>query len=162
LLYGLLEARRTVVNGLTETEALRPPLLMSVEDYTRLTALAGVIRIRNPLVARLLLEETDRAEVVPAERVPAGVVAVGSMVEFRDAATGEARRVQVVLPGEADIAEGRISVLSLVGAGLMGLSEGQSIDWPTQDGRLRRLTVLRVEAPVLKAGSGAADALVLA
>ncbi len=139
------------MDGLTETEALRPPLLMPAEDHTRLTALAGVIRIRSPFVARLLLEETDRAEVVPAEQVPADVVAVGSEVEFRDAAAGETRRIQVVLPHEADIAEGRVSVLSLVGAGLVGLSEGQSIDWPTQDGRLRRLTVLRVEAPVPKA-----------
>jgi len=142
----------------TETGALRPPLLMSTGDHARLVALAGVTVRRSPLVARLLLEEADRAEVVPAgRRVPTGVVALGSVVEFRDAATGETRRVQVVLPGEADIAEGRISVLSLVGAGLMGLSEGQSIDWPTQDGRLRRLTVLRVCAPPpAKAGSGAA------
>jgi regulator of nucleoside diphosphate kinase len=151
LLYRLLEARRTVVKGRTETEALRPPLLMSVEDHARLTALAGVIRIRNPLVARLLLEETDRAEVVPAEQVPADVVAVGSVIEFRDAVAGEMWRVQMVLPGEADIDAGRISILSLVGAGLIGLSQGQTIDWPTQDGRLRRLTVLRVEAPVPKA-----------
>jgi regulator of nucleoside diphosphate kinase len=132
----------------TEMRALRPPLLMSTGDHARLVALAGVIARRSPLVARLLLEEADRAEVMPADgRVPTGVIALGSVVEFRDAATGETRRVQVVLPGEADIAEGRISVLSLVGAGLMGLSEGQSIDWPTQDGRLRRLTVLRVDAP---------------
>ncbi|TCZ59768.1 nucleoside diphosphate kinase regulator [Roseicella aquatilis] len=132
----------------TETAALRPPLLMSMGDHDRLVALAEVAARRSPLVARLLQEETDRAEVVPAGgQVPAGVVALGSVAEFRDAATGETRRVQLVLPGEADIAEGRISVLSLVGAGLVGLSEGQSIDWPTQDGRLRRLTVLRVGAP---------------
>lgn len=135
------------MNERIEAEALRPPLLMSEEDHARLVGLAGVTTRRNPLVARLLMEEADRAEVVPAGRVPASVVAMGSMVEFRDATTGEARRVQVVLPGEADIAEGRISVLSLVGAGLMGLSQGQSIDWPTQDGRVRRLTVLRVEGP---------------
>jgi regulator of nucleoside diphosphate kinase len=87
---------------------------------------------------------------------------LGSVIEFRDAAAGETWRVQVVLPGEADVDARRISILSLVGAGLIGLSQGQTIDWPTQDGRLRRLAVLRVEAPVPKAGSGAADALVLA
>lgn len=140
----------------TETGALRPPLLMSARDHDRLVGLAEAVMQRNPLVARLLMEEADRAEVVPAGRLPAGVVAVGSLVEFRDEATGEARRVQVVLPGQADIAEGRISVLSLVGAGLMGLSEGHSIDWPTQDGRLRRLTVLRV-APAAEAGEDAGD-----
>src|SRR3954454_2588992 len=131
---------------------------MSVGDHARLVALAGVTARRSPLVARLLLEEADRAEVISAGgQVPTGIVALGSAVEFYDAATGKTRRVQVVLPGEANIAEARISVLSLVGAGLMGLSEGQSIDWPTQDGRIRRLTVLRVGAPPpAKAGSGAA------
>jgi regulator of nucleoside diphosphate kinase len=143
------------VNERTEAEALRPPLLMSAEDHAKLVALAAVTTKRNPLVARLLMEEADRAEVVPAGEVLADVVAVGSLVEFRDTTTGEARRVQVVLPGEADIAEGRISVLSLVGAGLMGLSQGQSIDWPTQDGRLRRLTVLRVDAPPPVGGAAA-------
>jgi regulator of nucleoside diphosphate kinase len=147
------------MNERMEAEALRPPLLMSAEDHARLVALAGVITRRDPLVARLLQEEADRAEVVPARQRPTDVVAVGSAVEFRDAATGETRRVRVVLPGEAAIAEGRISVLSLVGAGLMGLSEGQSIDWPTQDGRLRRLTVLRVhEHPGDGSGTGAAAA----
>ncbi|HWX50686.1 MAG TPA: nucleoside diphosphate kinase regulator [Roseomonas sp.] len=130
-----------------EVEALRPPLLLSAEDHAHLVALAEGTARRNPLVARLLLEETDRADVVPARQLPADVVAVGSVVEFRAAHAGEERKVQLVLPGEADIALGRISVLSLVGAGLLGLSEGQSIDWPTQDGRLRRLTVLRVHAP---------------
>jgi regulator of nucleoside diphosphate kinase len=143
-----------------ETAALRPPLLMSEEDHARVVALAGVTRIRNPLVARLLIEEAERADVVPAGKVPANVVAVGSWVEFRDA-TGETRRVQVVLPGEADIEEGRISVLSLVGAGLIGLSRGQSIDWPTQDGRLRRLTVVSVEAAASGAGAGTGQAKAL-
>jgi regulator of nucleoside diphosphate kinase len=140
------------MNKEIETRVLRPPLLMSAGDHARLVGLAGVTMRRNPLVARLLMEEADRADVVPTGRVPAGVVAVDSVVEFRDATTGEVRTVQVVLPGEADIAEGRISILSLVGAGLMGLSQGQSIDWPTQDGRLRRLTVLRVDPPPPETG----------
>jgi regulator of nucleoside diphosphate kinase len=146
------------MTGKDEAEALRPPLTMSTEDHAKVLALAAVTVRRNPLVARLLTEEADRAEVVSVGQVPASVVTVGSVVEFRDAA-GEARRVQVVLPGEADIAEGRISILSLVGAGLIGLSQGQSIDWPTQDGRLRRLTVLRVDPPAPDGASGSATAV---
>lgn len=150
------------MNEGTETGPLRPPLLMSAEDHARLVALAGVTTRRNPLVARLLMEETDRAEVVPAGQVPPGVVGVGCVVDFRDTATGETQQVQVVLPREADITERRISVLSLVGAGLIGLSQGQSIDWPTQDGRLRRLTVLRVDGPPSKVGGGAGTAATVA
>jgi regulator of nucleoside diphosphate kinase len=124
-------------------EALRPPAMLSVEDRTSLVTLAGVMLRHSQLVARLLIEEADRAEVVPACRRRRGRLARG----FRDAVTGEALWVRMaVLPGKADIVDGRISVLPLVGAGLVGLSERQSTDWPTQDGRLRRLTVLRVEA----------------
>src|SRR5690242_12347993 len=112
------------MQGKVGVEAMRPPVVLSDGDHARLVALAEVMVRRSPLVARLLLEEADRAEVVPAGHLPAGVVALGSRVEFRDAATGEARLVQLVLPGEADIGQGRISVLSLVGAGLVGLAEG--------------------------------------
>lgn len=124
----------------------RPPLLMSVEGQIQLVALADAAARRHPLASRLLHEEADRTELVPAADLPSTTVALGSLVEFRDSGAGETRSVRLVLPGEADIAAGRVSVLSLVGAGLIGLSEGQSIDWPTQDGRMRRLTVLRVSA----------------
>ncbi|TCH96606.1 nucleoside diphosphate kinase regulator [Roseococcus sp. SYP-B2431] len=130
---------------MTQPLALRrPPLLMSIEGQIQLVALADAAARRHPQVASLLHEEADRTELVAAAELPATTVALGSLVEFHDAGTGERRAVRLVLPGEADIAEGRVSVLSLVGAGLIGLSEGQSIDWPTQDGRMRRLTVLSV------------------
>jgi len=126
----------------------RPPLLMSVEGQLQLVALADAAARRHPLVASLLHEEADRTELVTAAELPPTTVALGSVVDFHDAGTGETRTVRLVLPGEADIAEGRVSVLSLVGAGLIGLSEGQTIDWPTQDGRMRRLTVLRVQPAI--------------
>jgi regulator of nucleoside diphosphate kinase len=44
----------------------------------------------------------------------------------------------------ANIAEGRISVLTPVGTALLGLTAGQSISWLTRDGRRQTLTVLSV------------------
>jgi regulator of nucleoside diphosphate kinase len=63
---------------------------------------------------------------------------------------GEDRQVTLVYPGEADIAEGKISILTSIGAALIGLSSGQSIDWTTRDGRVHRL---RVETVVQQATS---------
>lgn len=125
----------------------RPPILLSEDEHGILVGLAMSGARRNPEAARLLLEEADRARLVPDARLPADVVALGSHVTFTDEASGVTRTVQVVLPAEADIGQGRVSILSLVGAGLIGLRAGQSIDWPTQDGRLRRLTVKDVAAP---------------
>ena len=58
------------MNEEATSQDLRPPLLMSEEDYTRLSGLARAIAKRSPLVARLLAEEVDRADVVPAGQVP--------------------------------------------------------------------------------------------
>ena len=124
----------------------RPPIIMSDSEHGILVGLAMRGARRNPDAARLLLEEADRARLVPEARLPADVVALGSLVTFTDGGTGVARSVRLVLPAEADISQGRVSILSLVGAGLIGLRAGQSIEWPTQDGRLRRLTVTEVSA----------------
>jgi regulator of nucleoside diphosphate kinase len=53
--------------------------------------------------------------------------------------------VLLVYPGEADIAAGKVSVLTPIGTALIGLAEGQSILWQTRTGAAKRLTVLKVE-----------------
>jgi regulator of nucleoside diphosphate kinase len=55
--------------------------------------------------------------------------------------------VQLVLPENADINTGRISVLTPVGAALIGLSPGQAMEWLGNDGKKRFLTVLAVSRP---------------
>src|SRR3546814_4104120 len=65
-------------------------------------------------------------------------------VEFVDEASEATRIVQLVYPRQADIAANRISILTPVGAGLIGLREGQSILWPDREGNERRLTIGKV------------------
>ena len=60
--------------------------------------------------------------------------------------TGQARRVTLVYTVEADTDLGRVSVLTPVGAALIGLAAGQSIDWTARDGRMHRLTLEGVES----------------
>ena len=54
-------------------------------------------------------------------------------------------RVTLVFPEDADIAEKRISIMTPIGAALIGLTEGQSITWPSRTGEIHRLQVLSVE-----------------
>jgi transcription elongation GreA/GreB family factor len=71
-------------------------------------------------------------------------VRMQSHVRFRDESTGQVRDVQLVYPGEADPAHGRISILTPVGTALIGLTEGQSIRWKDRGGKNKCLTVLNV------------------
>jgi regulator of nucleoside diphosphate kinase len=69
---------------------------------------------------------------------------MGCEVAFRDETTGKVQTVTLVYPGEADIAQGKVSVLTPIGTALIGLAAGQSITWETRTGGVRRLTVLKV------------------
>ena len=122
----------------------KPSIIVSHTDQRRLTTLATDALERFPEIAEELLSEMERADVVTAEAVPPNVVQMGSGVVFQSD-NGEMRRVSLVFPGQADIAAGRISILTPIGTALIGLSEGQSIAWKTRDGRSRRLTILTVE-----------------
>lgn len=114
-----------------------------------LTNLAISVEDRLPQVSELLLDEIGRATVRRADAIPADVVTMRATVEFLDEASGNTHTYQLVYPKEADISAGRISILTPVGAGLIGLKEGQSILWPDRDGHERTLTIVKVnrEAP---------------
>ena len=104
-------------------------------------------RTRSPDVAETLLWPNSTA--LASSKTAASrrwVVRMGSTLRFTSD-LGEDRRVTLVFPGEADIAQGKVSMLTPIGAALIGLSAGQSIDWTARDGRVHRLTVETVEAP---------------
>lgn len=124
----------------------KPSIILGEDDYNRLTGLAEAVEDRQPDIAEELQAEIDRARVVADGKVPADVVRMGSTVEYQ-ADDGPAKRVTLVFPGDADIASGRISILTPIGIALIGLSKGQSISWTARDGRPHHLTILNVEQP---------------
>lgn len=123
----------------------RPQIQIRETDVERIRNLAIEAEERLPQVAELLLGEVNRAKVVQDSRLPADVVAMQSTVKFLDETSGVERTLQLVYPQEADIEAGRISILSLVGAGLLGLRPGQSISWPNRSGKQRALRILEVD-----------------
>lgn len=124
--------------------AHRPPIHMIDSEAETLTNLAIGAEDRQPDVSEMLLQEIGRAHLHPPAKIPVDVVTMLSTVEFTDKATGATRTLQLVYPRDADIAEGRISILTPVGAGLIGLRAGQSIIWPDRHGRERILTIEKV------------------
>ena len=123
----------------------RPKLIIDDRAYPRLLALAERARERVPELAERLLEEIERADVRALAEMPADVVTLGSEVTFRrDDRTEE---VQIVTPEEADIDRRRISVLTPVGAALLGLRVGQRIAWDMPAKRSAVLEVVAVRQP---------------
>jgi len=126
--------------------SLSPRIVMGHSDHRLLIVLAMAGLGHSADDADGLLYELERAEVVDDEALPADAVRMGSTVRYRTNGVAE-REVTLVFPKDADIAEGRISVLTPVGTALLGLSPGQSITWLTRDGRKQMLTVVAVTPP---------------
>lgn len=128
----------------TITGGRKPPISMTRSDHQSLSRLAESRAARDAVATEQLVAELDRARLVEERLIAADVVRMGSTLRFTTD-TGEDRTVTLVFPGEADIAMGKISILTPIGAALIGLSASQSIDWTSRDGRVHRLTVERVE-----------------
>jgi regulator of nucleoside diphosphate kinase len=110
----------------------RPAPIISERDLRRLKSLP---------IDEQLAGELERAVVVPADEIPEDVVTIDSRVVFVDETTGKQRYVRIVDPMNADLAQLQVSVLAPVGAALLGLPVGGSIDWRFPDGKTRRLRV---------------------
>ncbi len=123
-----------------------PAITLGAADFSRLDQLASVAEYKLPEVATFLGKELERARVVPPREVAADVVTMGSRVLFEDDA-GEKHDVTLVYPEDADMEEHRMSVLTPVGAALIGLKVGQSIHWRTRSDEDRTLKVLKVTQP---------------
>jgi regulator of nucleoside diphosphate kinase len=129
-----------------------PRIIVSETEEHLLTLLATGAELtrRSEDVARTLLSEMERADVISDKAMPADVVRMSSRVEF-EIDGGSPRQVELVFPIDADIGEGRISVLTPIGAALIGLSPGQMMMFRGRDGRPHKLRVISVLQPVARA-----------
>lgn len=128
----------------------RPPIHVLAQESDLVAGLALKVEHRQPVVAAMLLEEIERAELHDSDTMPADAVRLGSGISFMDERAGSVRSVHLVLPVDANISEGRISILTPVGAALYGLRAGDAIDWPDIDGNERRITIVKVSQPTTK------------
>lgn len=78
--------------------------------------------------------ELDRADVVEPQEIPPTVVTMNSTVKFRVHSSQEEFQLTLVYPKDVDQSGGTISVLAPVGSALLGLSQGDEIEWPKPGG----------------------------
>lgn len=124
--------------------AVRPRIVVTAGEHAVLTGLAEKAIERDSPIGEYLVEELSRASIVPDDDCSPTIVRMGSTVTYREDASGRVRTVTLVYPREANIDQQRISVLTPIGAALIGLSPSQTIEWPTPGGGMETLTVMDV------------------
>lgn len=120
------------------------PIYITPDDYSKLRLLLATAAQSNPTAGlRTLREELDRAAITQPSDLPAGVVTMGSAVEFQDLATNEVEEYTIAFPDRANVEAKRLSILAPIGTALIGCREGDVVSWSTPGGT-RQLKILRV------------------
>ncbi len=99
-------------------------------DHVRLTKLTAA----SPAADQAVEATLDGAELVSPQQVAPDVVTMYSQVLLTDVRSGSESEITLCYPADADPAAGRVSVLSPVGASLLGLRVGAIARWRTPAG----------------------------
>jgi len=142
LLLPPTRPRNTTLRLPTSPTMSLPKITITKLDLQRLGSLLQEVPTRDERAVERLDEELARAQVVEPQVAPDDLVTMNSRVRYVDEVAGVTREITLVYPDDADRDGSRVSVLSPVGSALLGLRVGQTIEWPTVNGRRGRFRVL--------------------
>ena len=120
-------------------------IYLKESEYNLLLKLLDRVEYTDNIAA--LEDELSRAKVVPSRKLGKDIVCLNARVTYVDEESGQQTSVQLVLPADASVQDGRISVLSPVGSALLGLKANGYIEWPLPSGKLKKLSIVEVIPP---------------
>jgi regulator of nucleoside diphosphate kinase len=123
---------------------MKPPITISTLDADRLESLIGASWPDGDSIRCALQGELARADIVEPQDMPPGVVTMNSTVRFEIDAPDEQFCLTLAYPKDMDQLSNGISILTPIGTALLGLSVGDTIDWPRPGGQQLKVRLLEV------------------
>ncbi|MFI9459478.1 nucleoside diphosphate kinase regulator [Acinetobacter sp. NPDC052428] len=121
----------------------KPNIILSEQDLHRLeTMLENQSKLSETMIR--LEDELARAEVVEPKEIASNIVTMHSRVLLTIAPSTETVEVTLVYPHEFKGEKGQVNVIAPIGAAILGLAEGQTIEWPQPDGHAMKVTIEKV------------------
>ncbi|OTG80077.1 transcription elongation factor GreAB [Acinetobacter sp. ANC 4558] len=121
----------------------KPNIIISEQDLNRLETMLEHQKIQT-VTMQHLEDELARAEVVNATVVPINVVTMNAKVAITIAPSITPIEVTLVYPHDFNGDKGQVNILAPVGAAILGLAEGQDIEWPQPDGHIMKVRIEKV------------------
>lgn len=122
----------------------RPKVILSTIDAARLERLLESLPSSAIPDKADLEAELARAEVMDPKDIPPSVVTMNSTVKFKVETSTEEFCLTLVYPKDVNPSGGTISILAPVGSALLGLSQGDTIEWPRPGGGMQKVQIQEV------------------
>jgi regulator of nucleoside diphosphate kinase len=127
-------------------EALTLDRTLTELDHVRLLNLVRRDRRHDgsPTPRQPIEDVLDACAIVASRQAPPDVVTMYSQVMLQDTESGERSKLTLCYPADAEPAAGFVSVLSPVGASLLGLTVGSVARWSTPAGEQRAAEITAI------------------
>lgn len=110
-------------------------IIVNNRDFTKLTQIINDTQAHGGnQYLKNLAAELSNALLLDPEKIPADVITMNTKVSFIDINESEEFVYTIVYPEEADIEQGRLSVLAPIGTALLGYRVGDEIAWSVPAG----------------------------
>jgi regulator of nucleoside diphosphate kinase len=130
----------------------QPNIMITELDLERLEKLIESLP-KDSFPGKVALEsELSRADVVGSHDIPDTVVTMNSTVRFKVNESKEEFSLTLVYPKDANSSERTLSILAPVGSALLGLNQGDEIQWPKPDGSMMTVRIEEVMYQPERAG----------
>lgn len=94
---------------------------------------------RGSQYLKRLRHELNRAKIVKPEEIPGDVITMNSTVRLQDQETMEEEVYTLVFPENADVKNGKVSILAPIGTAMLGYRVGDTFEWEVPAGTRKLL-----------------------
>ena len=123
---------------------MKPTPVLTSTDYNILRELNKNAKdSTNIREIALLTQELDRAIINKDGVVDQSIVRMNSQVTIEDVKSKQQMKVQIVMPSQANLKEGKVSILAPLCVAIIGFKENEEVEWQLPSG-IKTLKIITV------------------
>ena len=123
---------------------MKPTPVLTITDYNILRELVKNAKdSTNIREIALLTQELDRAIVNKEGVFDESIIRMNSHVTVEDTKTKQQMKIQIVMPSQSNIKEGKVSILAPLSVAIIGFKENDEVEWQLPAG-IKNLKIIAV------------------
>ena len=123
---------------------MKPTPTLTITDYNILRELVKSAKdATNIREIALLTQELDRSIVNKEDVFDESIVRMKSKVTVEDLTTKQQMKIQIVMPSQSNIKEGKVSILAPICVAIIGFKENDEVEWQLPSG-IKTLKIIAV------------------